>query len=302
MKKIFISAVALLIATLFVFLGTTVYATENDTTQEGLVIELPDAAIKVTVPDKYDYAIDQKQVYRGDLDKFGISASSQMQTLIDSNTQFEVLSITDPRITEAYLVCDTQEKADIANLNTFSETELTMFVFQLVASAKEEGGKTNTTVTSDSYYKDKNGIAYACMELTTKEDDGTESGTYCMVTFVDSKGYYYYVTSNDPSQKAHDYKEDALELIEGITYDNAPSLSSFDHKDAEKSDDTNRITLTPNQDYEKTLKENGIYMPQKTYKEPETDRSSRFTTRLITRICIGLLFGLISIIKASAKK
>ena len=253
MKKIVMKAAAILSATMFLACGSVAYAAESgaasdgasvsESAQEGLVIEIPEAAMKVEVPEMYEYVFDQHKSYRGDLGEYGIDVTAYMKTMAESCTRLDALYIEDGYAVESFIVYDpSRNKTNIngsgRNLSTYSDDEVRNLGFTLAMTTSSSGADQGILDASpDGVYRDKNGMAYACLKLTFAKDESEQIGTYCMFTIVDGKSYYIYTKGYNPEKEAADFKETTQMLVEGITYDNAPDMEAIakQKEEAEKA-------------------------------------------------------------------
>ena len=300
MKKKIIRAAASLAVAIVLFSGNVAYATENDNTQENtqedLVIDLPDIAMEINIPDRYDIVFDRNRTYRGDLKKYGISASKATQSLIDINAHYHLFSFSDDNDGfEAYLVCDPEDKhTSITDLSKYDGSEILSIAFDYYSAFKEEGEKNGTTVTNDFTYTAKNNIRYICLALTEPEDDGTTSERYLMFTVVDGLAYYYSVAYFGNDKTAKDFRTYATELVDGVTYKNATVFVDSTPKTQPEKD------LTESSDYASTEKEveQRVNTPGHPWYEQEqtTSKADDITTHLIAKgiwILIASAFGAI---------
>ena len=156
----------------------------------------------------------------------GLDAQETMQTLIENDFFLQAFYFDeDDRSINALIYCDTKEDADVNEFCYYSDDEL--------EEISKEGAKRNadseTEAESDGFYRDHNEIAYICMTITyySDEEKTKKVSNYCMCTVVDSKTYYIYAKSHNPNAKMSELKERAIELVENITYKNAPDYATI---------------------------------------------------------------------------
>lgn len=236
MKKFFGRvAAALLSATVLSTTGIVSYAAEDASAQDPLVIDVPGAYLRVTVPDKYDYVFDQDRIYRGDLDPdFDVSVVTK--ELIEGNIRVDAFSYEGDYTFEAFIIYDPASgMGSVKNLSAYDDNDINEFNTKTALSSASNDPNYMARVTNDGVYRTESGITYGC--LNTVFTEGLEGPqlmcSRMMWTVVDGKFYEVFVRSDDPEAKVSDFEEDAKAFADGITFLNAPDQETLDKEKTE---------------------------------------------------------------------
>lgn len=181
-----------------------------------------DGAVKITVPERYEYLFDGKQSYRGDISEYGFDENEIISTITPENNMYmDALFVDGEYFCESYFnyLEDEVTSSFKSSLKDYSEDEIveTGKMIALRRAGDVINGQTYNY--KDVYYAaDGNPYIEMTISVSSTTDEEENFKVVCLYTLVDGDGYYYYTKSYDPEKEFTDLLPVAEEFVDNIEY------------------------------------------------------------------------------------